>query len=172
MTRSVGAVLVIDAMKARTDAAHSVITRFPVGCGPVRLVLTPDDRTAWVSLRADNTLMALDTRKLVADSAHAIVTRLKVGTAPVGLAVYNDGRTVIATNSNRFAGDANDKQSLNVVDASNGAATARVAREIPAGAFPRELRITPDGRTLLASNFASKTLQVVDLQRVSLKPAP
>lgn len=172
MTRSVGAVLVVDVAKARTDAGHSVVARFPVGCGPVRLVLTPDDRTAWVSLRADNTLMALDTRKLLSDSAHAIITRLKVGIAPVGVAVYDGGRTVIATNSNRFAGDANDKQSLNVIDASNGAGSAKVVREIPAGAFPRELRVTPDGRTLVASNFASKTLQVVDLQRVSLKPGP
>jgi len=167
MSRSVGAVLVVDVAKARTDAAHSVVTRFPVGCGPVRLVLTPDDRTAWVSIRADNTVMAIDTKKMLTDSAHAIVTRVKVGTAPVGVAVVDGGSRIIATNSNRFAGDANDHQPLNVIDASKGPANATLAGTIPAGAFPRELRVTADGRTLLVSNFASKTLQVVDLQRLT-----
>jgi len=173
MTRSVGAVLIIDVAKTRTDAANSVVMRYPVGCGPVRLVLTPDDRTAWVSLRADNTLMALDTRKLLTDSAHAIITKVKVGTAPVGVAVLDGGRRIIATNSNRFAGDANDRQSLNVLDATKGAASATLVGVVPAGAFPRELRVTADGRTLLVSNFASKTLQVVDLARLApQKSAP
>jgi len=172
MTRSVGAVLVIDVAKARTDAAHSVLTRFPVACGPVRLVLSPDGNTAWVSLRADNTIMALDTKKLLTDSAHAIVGTIKVGTAPVGVAVIDGGKKVIATNSNRFAGDANDRQSLNVIDASKGAANTALLGVIPAGAFPRELRVTADGRTLLVSNFASKTLQVVDLARLAPQKAP
>jgi hypothetical protein len=73
---------------------------------------------------------------------------------------------VIATNSNRFAGGADDRQSLNVVDASAGAASAKVVGHIPAGAFPRELRVSADGKTLFASNFASRTLEVVDLARV------
>lgn len=173
MTRSVGAILVIDVAKARTDAANSVLMRYPVGCGPVRLVLTPDDRTAWVSLRADNALLALDTRKMLTDSAHAVITQVKVGTAPVGVAVVGGGKTIIATNSNRFAGDANDRQSLNVLDARKGAASATLVGVVPAGAFPRELRVTADGRTLLVSNFASKTLQVVDLARLApQKSAP
>ncbi|MCG6955955.1 MAG: hypothetical protein LJF04_08180 [Gemmatimonadetes bacterium] len=40
-----------------------------------------------------------------------------------------------------------------------------VVGSIPAGAFPRELRLTADGRTLLVTNYASRTLEVVDLER-------
>ena len=55
----------------------------------------------------------------------------------------------------------------NIVDVSRGPASAALLGTIPAGAFPRELRISPDGKTLFASNFASKTLQVVDLARLA-----
>lgn len=163
--RSKGAVLVIDVVRARTDAAKSVVAHVPVGCGPVRLVLTPDGNTAWVTVRGEHSVIAIDTRRLFSDPAHAILTRLKVGTAPVGVAVVNGGRTVIATNSNRFAGGTDDRQLLNVIDVSGGPASARVVGTIPAGAFPRELRVSPDGRTLFVGNFASRTFQAVDITR-------
>jgi DNA-binding beta-propeller fold protein YncE len=170
--RSKGAVLVIDVVRARADAAKSVVARVPVGCGPVRLVLTPDGNAAWVSVRGEHSVVALDTRRLLTDPGAAVLTRLRVGTAPVGVAVVNGGRTVIATNSNRFAGGADDVQSLNIIDAADGPAAARVVGTIPTGAFPRELRTSPDGRTLFVSNFASKTLQVVDLQRLGAVTVP
>ena len=111
----------------------------------------------------------MDTRKLLTDPSSALIAKLPVGTAPVGVAVFDDGKRVIATNSNRFAGGAEDRQSLNVVDVSSGAASAKLAGTIPAGAFPRELRVTPDGNTLLATNFASKTLEIVDLRRLPIE---
>lgn len=166
---STGAILVVDVARARTDAANSVLTRFPVGCNPVRLVLTPDGNTAWVSTRGDHAIVALDTKKLLTDSANAVLKRLPVGTAPVGVAITDGGRRVIATNSNRFAGSETDVQSLNIVDVSRGPANASIVGTIPAGAFPRELRVSPDGKTLYASNFASKTLQAIDLARVTPK---
>lgn len=171
--RSKGAVLVVDVARARKDAEHAVLAKVPVGCGPVRLVLSPDESTAWVTVRGEHSIVAVDTKKMLADPANAVIMKMKVGTAPVGVAVVDGGKKVIATNSNRFAGGADDKQSLNVIDISNGAAKASLLGLIPAGAFPRELRITPDGKTLFASNFASKTLQVVDLSRLVLqKSAP
>ena len=163
-----GAVVVIDVERARTDPANAAIAQVPVGCNPVRLVLSPDGNTAWLSIRGEHLLAAMDTRKLLTDPSQALIAKLPVGTAPVGVAVIDGGKRVIATNSNRFAGGAEDRQSLSVVDASGGAASATVVGRIPAGAFPRELRITPDGNTLLATNFASKTLEVVDLRRLAL----
>ena len=38
--------------------------------------------------------------------------------------------------------------------------------EIPAGAFPRELRLMPNGRTLVLTNYNSKTVQLVDLAKI------
>ena len=42
------------------------------------------------------------------------------------------------------------------------------ASGLAAQPFPRELRVTADGKTLLITNFASKSLQLVDLARLPL----
>jgi hypothetical protein len=41
---------------------------------------------------------------------------------------------------------------------------------VPAGVFPRELRVTQNQQTLLLTNFGSKTLAVIDLARLPLGP--
>jgi hypothetical protein len=47
---------------------------------------------------------------------------------------------------------------------------AAVVGRIPAGKFPRELRVIDGGRTLVVTNFLSDDVQLVDLQRLSLAP--
>jgi DNA-binding beta-propeller fold protein YncE len=124
-----------------------------------------------VSARAENGLLVFDTRQLLpgGDTALARVARVPVGTAPVGVVVTPDGRRVLVTNSNRFAGDANDRQSITIIDATRVAdGAAAIIGQIPAGAFPRELRLMPDGRTLVLTNFNSQTVQLVDLTRFGL----
>ncbi len=163
-----GAVLVIDVARATTDPASAVVGAVAAGCNPVRLVLSPSGNVAYVTARNDNALLAFDTRRLPGDSAHALLGRVPVGTAPVGVAVFDSGRRVVVTNSNRFAGGSDDRQQLTVVDASRIAeGAAAVIGEIPAGAFPREMRVTADGRTLLVTNFGSSTLEVIDLARLA-----
>lgn len=67
----------------------------------------------------------------------------------------------------RFAGSADDRQSLTIIDAGRvKEGAAAVVGSIPAGGFPREMRVTGDGRTLLLTNFRSRTLQIVDLARL------
>jgi DNA-binding beta-propeller fold protein YncE len=164
-----GAVLVVDVSKVRTDAEHSVARIVRAGCNPVRFVFSPNSDRAYVSARAENALLVFDARKLGVrgDTANPLIGRIPVGTAPVGIAVTPDGRRVLVTNSNRFAGGADDKQSVTVIDAARVADGAKaILGEIPAGAFPRELRLMPDGRTLVLTNFNSKTVQLVDLAKI------
>ncbi len=167
-----GAVLVIDVARARTDAAGSVLARVPAGCNPVRLATSPSGAYAYVTARGENNLLVFDTNKLLVDSANALVARVPVGQSPVGVAVIESGKTVVLTNSNRFAGGPNDTQPLTVVDATRvKSGAAAVLGTIPAGAFPRELRLTADGKTLLVTNFNSKTVELIDLARLPLQPA-
>lgn len=167
---SKSAVHVIDVKKATTDPEHAEVARVAIGCNVVRLVLSPDGQVAYASARGEHALYALDTKKLLGDSAHAVIARVPAGTAPVGIAVFDGGRRLAVTSSNRFAGAADDVQPLTILDASKlSQPTGAILGEIPAGAFPRELRVTADGKTLLITNFASKTLQLVDLQRLPLK---
>jgi DNA-binding beta-propeller fold protein YncE len=76
---------------------------------------------------------------------------------------------VIVTSSNRFAADSTDRQTLTVVDATQLSAGAKaILGSIPAGAFPREMRVTSDGRVLLVTNFGSRTVQMIDLARLPI----
>lgn len=154
-----GSLMVIDVARAATDPSGAVLARVSAGCSPVRVALSPDGATAYVSARGQNALMVFDTAKLLADSDHALTTQVTVGTAPVGVAAAKG--KVFVTNSNRFGGG--DAQSVSVLDAADLSAAPAV---IAAGGFPRELKTTADGNTLLVTNYASGTLELVDLARL------
>jgi DNA-binding beta-propeller fold protein YncE len=164
-----GAIHVVDVARAEVDPAHAIVASVPAGCNTVRLVLSPTGDRTYVTARNSNALLAFDTRKLRDDPAHALIGFVHVGTAPVGVAVIDSGRKVVVTNSNRFAGGRDDRQYLTVVDATRiGDGDAAVIGSIAAGGFPRELRVTSDGSTLLLTNFSSSSVQAVDLTRLPL----
>jgi DNA-binding beta-propeller fold protein YncE len=166
-----GAIHIVEVARAKTDPAHSIIASVPAGCSAVRLVLSPSGERAYVTARNSNALLAFDTAKLLSDPGHALVGRISVGTAPVGIAVVDSGRKVIVTNSNRFTGSKDDHQVLTVVDATrldDGAAA--ILGTVAAGAFPREMRMTSDGRTLLLTNFGSSSVEMLDLSRLPIDP--
>jgi DNA-binding beta-propeller fold protein YncE len=61
--------------------------------------------------------------------------------------------------------------SLTIIDAKNLATGApAVIGTLPTGAFPRELRVTADERTLLLTNFDSKNVAVIDVPRIAPNP--
>ena len=123
-----------------------------------------------MTARTDNAILAFDTRKLLADPANALVGRVPVGVAPVGVAVINGGARIAVTNSNRF-GNSDAPQSLSIIDTQKIASgESAVMGSVPAGIFPRELRVTEDQGTLLLTNFGSKTLALIDIARLPLEP--
>jgi DNA-binding beta-propeller fold protein YncE len=162
-----GSILVVDVARATQDPPHSVVAAVRAGCSPVRLVVSPGGDRVYVSARNSNELLVFDRAKLLADGGHSLVATVPVGTAPVGIAVVDSGRTIVVTNSNRFGGTrAEDKPSLSVIDASKaGEGASAVIGSIPSGDFPREMRVTSDGKTLVLTNFGSHTIELVDLAR-------
>jgi len=169
-----GAILIVDVERARTDPAHSLLGAIPAGCSAVRLALSPSGDRVYVTARNSDALLVFDAAKLRSDPGHARIASVAVGTAPVGVAVVDSGRKVIVTNSNRFAGSSNDRQTLTVVDATKiEPGVASILGSIPAGAFPREMRVTSDGTTLIVTNFASNSIEIIDLARLPLSsPKP
>ena len=165
-----GAILVVDVSRATHDPANAVVGAVPAGCNPVRLATSPSGDVAYVSARTDNALLAFDTRRLLSDPSHALMGRVPVGDAPVGVAVLDGGARIAVTNSNRF-GDSNATQNLTIIDAQKIASgEAAVLGTVPAGVFPRELRVTEDQKTLLLTNFGSKNLAMIDIARLPLEP--
>jgi YVTN family beta-propeller protein len=168
-----GAIIVVDVQKAETDPAHSAVARVPAGCSPVRLSIAPDGGRVYVTARNNNAVLAFDTAKLLSDAANARVGNVPVGSAPVGIAVVNGGRQVVITNSNRFARDQTARQTLTVIDAARvGEGQAAIQGSVPAGIFPREFGQSPDGQTLYVANYNSNELEVIDLKRMPVGPAP
>jgi len=163
-----GAILVVDVSRATRAPPSAVVGAVPAGCNPVRLVTSPMGDVAYVSARTDNALLAFDTRRLLSDPSHAPIGRVPVGDAPVGVAVFDGGARIAVTNSNRF-GDSNAPQDLTIIDAKKiTSGEGAVLGAVPAGVFPRELRMTEDQKTLLLTNFASKTLALIDTARLPL----
>jgi DNA-binding beta-propeller fold protein YncE len=174
---------VLDLAKLRASGfkTSELIGHIPVGNGPVAFTLSPDERylystmlnmppadVAYVSARGANELLAFDTATLVRDPGHALLGRVPTGPNPIGIAVVDGGRRVIVTNSNRFGAAVTEAQSLLVLDATKvSGGKSAVLGSIPAGALPREMRVTATGRTLLVVNSLSRKLQVIDIARLS-----
>jgi DNA-binding beta-propeller fold protein YncE len=157
-----GTLSVISIAIAERDPAKAVVATVSALCSPVRVALSPDGATVWVSARGDNQLLAFSASRLRSDPAHALLAAVRVGEAPVGLAVVAGGRRIVVADSNRFNGTG--AQSLTVVDAAAALAhRPAVVGTIPAGSFPREMSLEADGRTLLVGNFGSGQLEAVNV---------
>ncbi len=160
-----GAVVVVDVDRARIDPAGAVVSRVPAGCSPVRAALAPDGEVLWVTARNSDALLAFDAGRLGRRPDRALLGSVPVGRSPVGVALFRRGRRVVVANSNRFADDPLQPQTLTVVDATRlEDGLEAVMATVPAGAFPRELAVSPDGRTLFVANYLSSSLEVVDLR--------
>ena len=165
-----GAVIVVDVERSRNDPAHAVAARVPAGCSPVRLALAPAGDRAYVTARKSNAVLVFDTAALRADAPHALLGTVPVGTAPVPVLVIEGGKKVLAGNSNRFGTDPSAPQTLSVVDTARiGSGAEAVMGTIASGAFPRDLRLTPDGRTLIVANWGSGALQLMDAARLRVE---
>ena len=165
-----GTLSVIDVEKLKTNPSKALITNVEAGCGPVRVIVSRDDKTVWVTARESNSLLAFNASKLISNPNAALLAAVQVGTSPVGLvfAGPNESRIVTA-DSNRFAGFdpsvyGNATTGLSVVDVDAALRGERaVLGQIPTGLFPRELAVSPDGKTLLVSVYGSEMVQAVDV---------
>ena len=149
-----GMLLVVDVAAAASEATKSVVAVAAAGCGPVRVALSPDGATAWVTARGDNDLLAFPTARLSGVQLNPKLEQRRVGTAPVGVAVRPDAAEVWVANSDRFS-PSGAGSLMGVATAGGG------ARKEASGRFPRELAFLPDGRTLVATVFGSSELQFV-----------
>jgi DNA-binding beta-propeller fold protein YncE len=166
-TRGAGGVLsVLLAADAQTAPAAARVRSVPAGHNPVRVAVSPARGVAWVTARGSNALLAFDAERLVSGRGRSLRAVVPVGVAPVGLALLAGGATVVVANSNRYAAEAGDAQTLSVIDA-DAALRGRGALlgAVPAGAFPREMAVLPDDRTVLVTNAFSESFEAVAVLR-------
>jgi DNA-binding beta-propeller fold protein YncE len=161
-----GVLYVIDLGRAETDPRQSVVSRVVAGCSPVRVATSHDGAIVWVTARGGNELLGFSAAALRGDPRKALIARAYVGPAPVGLIPVDDGRLILVADSNRFGGP-NARGDLRVLN-STAMLEGRAAVEprLAAGAFPREMAVEPNGRTLLVADYGSKQVQAIDLASV------
>jgi DNA-binding beta-propeller fold protein YncE len=164
-----GAVVVIDMKLATSNPARSVLRRVPAGCSPARIVASPETGRVYVTARGSNELLTFTERELVGSGTGARGESMAVGQSPVGVAVVDEGRKVVVAGSDRFH-TGPSASALYVVDAAQIGSNRMPLGSIPSQGFPREIRATADGRTLLVTNFDGGSLQIVDLQRALWAP--
>lgn len=157
-----GTLSVISIPTAERHPSRSVLATVKAGCQPVRVIVSSNGDTVWVTARASDDLLAFSATRLGSDPTHALIAAVRVGEAPVGLALARDDTRIVVADSNRFHARG-ASAALTIVNAQ--AALARkpaVLGTLPAGSFPREIAATPHGTMLLVGNFASDQLETVD----------
>lgn len=150
-----GSLTIIDTHRAETDPKRSVITSVAAGCDPVRVAVSPDGRSVWVSARGSNAVLKYDAGDLAHSPRKALRAVISTGAEPVGLTFVRGGRRLIVLDSDRFAlPDAT--ANLAVVDAPR----AKLLAVIPSGAFPREAALGHG--QLLVTDYGAFQLQGID----------
>jgi DNA-binding beta-propeller fold protein YncE len=144
----------------------AIVAQVPAGCNPARIVVTPDNKTVWVTARQSNYLLGFSASRLGAGSANALIAKVHVGQQPISLILLKGGsRIVVSDNDN--TDPPQTAHNLAVVDPN-----AAVLREqallgyIPSGLTPRDFALSVDGRFLYVTNRNSSKIQVISLSKL------
>ncbi len=176
---SQGGLLTIDAEMAAENPTQALLAVAPAGCNPVRVALSRDGTTAWVTARGDGAVLSFQTGQLETvppmaasctqsaplakltcpdrrrDPPHQTVA---VGSSPVGVAVSLDNKQVWVVSSNRFSDT--ERGFLTLIRASPDR-HANIGGHVASGLFPRDIRFLPDGKTLAVAVFRSEELRLL-----------
>jgi hypothetical protein len=74
-----GTLSVISIATAEHDPARSVVRTVDAGCQPVRVVVSANGQTVWVTARASDELLGFSAAKLRSDPRHALIAAVRVG---------------------------------------------------------------------------------------------
>jgi DNA-binding beta-propeller fold protein YncE len=147
---------------AERDPAAALHRTALAGSAPVRVVLSGGGGQAWVTAQGSNVLLGMSIAKLQSGKP-AVDADVPVGPAPTGVILVDGGRWAVVADSSRFANTTASPQ-LDVVSTSAAlAGHPALAGQIPAGVFPREFGVSPDGRTLYVTNFSSAQLETISV---------
>jgi DNA-binding beta-propeller fold protein YncE len=165
-TDTEGTLTTIDIRRAERDPSHSVISTVWAGCSPVRVAAS--STSVYVTARGSDALGAFSAADLVTDPGSAMTGQIAVGESPVGLALVAHDSEVVIADSNRF--DASGVISNLAVVALKGAASPKLLGYVDAGAFPRDMTVSPDGKTLIVSDFDAGDVEELALNTLPSAP--
>ena len=162
LTRPCPAGTAIGTLTAIDVARATVVARLAAGCSPVRVVVTANGATVWVSVRGEDRVVAFDAAKIRSDPTHAFVTQAAVGSAPVGMALLAHDSLLAVANSNRF----DTGSTASTVTVLQLGAAPSPHSSFATGSFPREFSVSPNGSVLFLTNYNSRTVEMIDVGRL------
>jgi YVTN family beta-propeller protein len=139
VTSGSGSVIPIDL------ATNTPGTAIPVGGGADGIAITPDAKTAYVSVTGNDFVTPIDV------ATNTAGTPIPVGSGPYGIAITPDGKTAYVTDI--------DSETVTPIDVASNTAGA----PIPVGSSPRGIAITPDGKTAYVANILSDSVTPIDV---------
>jgi DNA-binding beta-propeller fold protein YncE len=158
-----GTLAIVDMHKAETSPESSVVKVDNAGCGPARVLASPDGKYVWVTSGGGNTLEAFSAAKLLSDAKHALVAKVRVGQIPLGLVLVSNGTRMVVADSNRDSVGTSTAD-LMVVDVDKAlAGKAALVGTIKSGLAPRQFALEPNGKTLLVTNTGSGQVEAVNV---------
>lgn len=128
-----------------------LVKMIPVGCTLSRI--SKRGGTVLACLRDEASVAAVS----MADNR--IVARIPVGIKPVGIKHALGGRVAVVACSNRDTPDPGD---IRIIDAVRNTPLLTLA----AGKFPRDVAVSPDGKTAVVTEFMSGSFQVLHLPKI------
>ncbi len=160
-----GQLWVIDAARADSGAGRrAVLAHVFAGCQPVRVAVSPDGSTAWVTALQSNALLAFSTAGLRTDPSRALRAVVRTGSEPAGLLLVDNGRVALVGNSNRGlvpdSQGTNGPQTVSIIDTAAALAhRPATTGAVPAGLFPRDLSLDQATGQVMLGNFNSGTVE-------------
>lgn len=161
---STGLLAVLDVATLTETPDAALLNKVRSGCRPVRCWISEDGTQLWVSERDANQISVYDAALLAINTsrtADVIEGTMSVGTSPIG--IIGVGHYVLTADSNRF----NYTNATTGITVINSRAVLE-QRELVANpqiatfAFPRGLAVSPDGNTLLVSEFGAGTVRAIN----------
>jgi DNA-binding beta-propeller fold protein YncE len=167
-----GLISVLGLTEAERNPAKSVVKQAPTGCMPARVLVSPDNKTVWVTARGSNAVLGFSASLLRTDPKSALIADVPVGNTPIGLALVNHGSRLLVADTNLLKGHLpqgtipppGNLAVVNVATALSG--KPALLGYIRSGSWPREFGLVPDGRSLIVSDNGSMQLQVIDVSKL------
>ncbi|HEX6854862.1 MAG TPA: protein kinase [Streptosporangiaceae bacterium] len=162
----IGFVSVIDVRKAETDPKHAVLQEVTAGCNPVRVIVTPDGKTAWVTVRESDALLAFDTAKMRTDPKNALLARVNICSNPIGESFAANHTRVVAACSDldQHLGGQQGIAIVNTQAALDGKGQAAYTGMVLTGGLPRQFTVRGDA--LMVTNYGAGQLLAINVNNL------
>jgi DNA-binding beta-propeller fold protein YncE len=159
-----GQLWALDTARAEAGARRgAVLAHVAAGCQPVRVAVSPDGRTVWVTALQSNALLGFSAADLLGDPSRALRAVVRVGSEPVGLVLVDHGHLALVGNSNRGLVPGTGTYVPQTVSVINTVAALRhrsaVLGAVSAGLFPRDLTLDQATGQVLLGNYDSGTVE-------------